>query len=179
MLTESWLGQRMQFGQLKRREFIMLLGGAAAAWPLAAHARQPVLPTIGFLSVASPEAFGAYVTAFRQGLGQVGYFEGRNVSIEFRWARGQYDRFATLASELVGQRVAIIAANGGARSALAAKAATINIPIVFTFGDGDPVALNGRGDSHQIARLSVKLITQCAIVPRRPERDPRRGWVVT
>jgi putative tryptophan/tyrosine transport system substrate-binding protein len=102
--------------------------------------QQSVLPTIGFLIVASHEAFGAYVTAFRQGLGQVGYFEGRNVSIEFRWARGQYDRLSTLASELVGQRVAIIAANGGARSALAAKAATTNIPIVFTFGDGDPVA---------------------------------------
>ena len=125
---------------LRRREFISLFGGVAASWPLAAHAQQPVLPTIGFLNVASPEAFGAYVTAFRQGLGQVGYFEGRNVAIEFRWARGQYDRLATLASELVGQRVAIIAANGGARSALAVKAATTNIPIVFTFGDGDPVA---------------------------------------
>jgi putative tryptophan/tyrosine transport system substrate-binding protein len=93
---------------MRRREFITLLGGAAA-WPIAARAQQPVLPTIGFLNVASPEAFGAYVTAFRQGLGQVGYFEGRNVSIEFRWARGQYDKLATLASELVGQRVAIIA----------------------------------------------------------------------
>src|SRR6266576_2306674 len=105
---------------MQRRVFIRLLGGAAAtsAWPSAARAQQPVLPTIGFLNVASHEAFGAYVTAFRQGLGQVGYFEGRNVSIEFRWARGQYDRLATLASELVGQRVAIIAANGGARSAL-------------------------------------------------------------
>jgi putative ABC transport system substrate-binding protein len=125
---------------LGRRKFLAALGGVAVAWPLAARAQQPVLPTIGFLNVASPEAFGAYVSAFRQGLGQVGYFEGRNVSIEFRWARGQYDRLAALASELVGQRVAIIAANGGARSALAAKAATTNIPIVFTFGDGDPVA---------------------------------------
>jgi putative ABC transport system substrate-binding protein len=123
---------------VKRREFITLVG-SAAAWPLAARA-QPVLPTIGFLNVASPEAFGAYVASFRQGLAQVGYAEGRNVSMEFRWARGQYDKLTTLASELVDQRVAIIAANGGARSALAAKAATTNIPIVFTFGDGDPVA---------------------------------------
>jgi putative ABC transport system substrate-binding protein len=124
---------------MMRREFINLLG-AAAAWPLAARAQQPVLPTIGFLSVASPEAFGAYVSAFRQGLGQLGYVEGRNVSIEFRWARGQYDRLAALASELVAQKVAVIASNGGARAALAAHAATTNIPIVFIFGDGDPVA---------------------------------------
>jgi putative ABC transport system substrate-binding protein len=133
-------GDRMQFYRLNRREFITLLGSAAAAWPLAARAQQPVFPKIGFLSVGSPEAFGAYVSAFRQGLGQVGYFEGRNLSIEFRWARGQYDRLAALASELVGQRIAILASNGGARSALAAKAATTNIPIVFIFGDGDPVA---------------------------------------
>jgi putative ABC transport system substrate-binding protein len=126
---------------IERRKFLAtLLGGAAAAWPLAARVQRPELPTIGFLNVASPEAFGPYVSAFRQGLGQVGYFEARNVSIEFRWARGQYDRLAALASELVGQRVVIIAANRGARSALAAKAATTNIPIVFTFGDGDPVA---------------------------------------
>jgi ABC-type uncharacterized transport system substrate-binding protein len=128
---------------MNRREFISLLGGAAASsvsWPLAARAQQPVLPTIGFLSAASPEAFGAYVSAFRQGLGQVGYVEGRNVAIEFRWARGQYDGLTALASELVGQKVAVIAANGGARVALAAKAASTSIPIVFVFGDGDPVA---------------------------------------
>src|SRR5215472_19248110 len=126
--------------KIERRDFITLLGGAAVSWPLAARAQQPELPAIGFLNVASPEAFGPYVAAFRQGLGQVGYVEGRNVAIEFRWARGQYDRLAALASELVGQKVAVIAANGGARVALAAKAATTRIPIVFIFGDGDPVA---------------------------------------
>jgi ABC-type uncharacterized transport system substrate-binding protein len=125
---------------LHRRKFNMLLGGTAVAWPMIARAQQPALPTIGFLSAASPEAFGAYVAAFRQGLAQTGYVQGRNVAIEFRWARGEYDRLAALASELVGQRVAVIAANGGARVALAAKAATTSIPIVFIFGDGDPVA---------------------------------------
>jgi ABC-type uncharacterized transport system substrate-binding protein len=122
-----------------RRELVTTLG-AAAAWPLAARAQVPALPTIGFLSAASPEPFVPYVAAFRQGLAQAGYVEGRNVAIEFRWARGQYDRLPSLVSELIGQKIAVIAANGGARVALAAKAATTSIPIVFVFGDGDPVA---------------------------------------
>jgi putative ABC transport system substrate-binding protein len=124
---------------MRRREFLGAFG-AAAAWPVAARGQQPAVPTIGFLSAASPEPFGAYVAAFKQGLGQAGYADGRNVAIEFRWARGQYDLLASLVSELVGQKVAVIAANGGARVALAAKAATTSIPIVFIFGDGDPVA---------------------------------------
>src|SRR4051794_3665293 len=113
---------------IRRREFITLLGGAAA-WPLAAHAQQPAMPVIGFLNVASPETWRYYVAAFKNGLSQGGFVDGQNVTIEYRWAYGDYSRLPALAAELVGLRISVIAATGGSRSALAAKATTATIPI--------------------------------------------------
>jgi putative ABC transport system substrate-binding protein len=125
---------------MKRRDFLTLLGGAAAAWPLAARAQQAVVPVIGVLSGVAAEPFASFMAAFRRGLKDAGYVEGSNLAIEDRWAEGQYDRLANMAADLIGRRVTLIFAIGGSIPAVVAKQKTSAVPIVFAMGN-DPVKL--------------------------------------
>src|SRR4051812_18141046 len=146
--TRWWLGSepsvlksspRQEADRMRRRDFITVFGGAVV-WAFPAGAQQPAMPVIGYLGSESPEIYASRLAAFRKGLDETGYAEGRNVAIEFRWADGQYSQLPALAAELVNRQVNVIVAPGGAEVALAAKAATTTIPIVFEMG-GDPIQL--------------------------------------
>jgi putative ABC transport system substrate-binding protein len=154
---------------MRRRDFITFLAGAMTAWPLPAGAQQPATPVIGFLSSASAESFAPLVAAFRDGLKEAGYVEGRNVAIEFAWAAGQYDKLPTLAEDLVRRPVAVIVAAGGAAAAPAAKAATSTIPIVISIGD-DPVQYGLVGNlSHPGGNVTGITLFMATLTPKRLE----------
>ena len=151
---------------MKRRQFIGLVGGMAALWPVIGRAQQSAVPTIGFLSSGAEHAFAPNVAGFIRGLQELGYSPGQNVAISYRWADGQYDRLPAMAAELAGLRIAVLVASGGTAVARAAKAATATIPIIFATAD-DPVAngivasLNRPGEKITgVALLSTELVAK-------------------
>jgi ABC transporter substrate binding protein len=165
---------------MRRRDFIKATVGSAAAWPLAARGQQSAMPLIGFLSSRSAEDSSRAVVAFRQGIAKLGYNEGRNVLIEFRWAQGQFDRLPRLAAELVLQPVTVLAAVAGAQSPRAAMAATSTIPIVFGIGE-DPVkeglvlSLNRPGGNVSFAHFTQPYQPSPKWQSGRPAHRPFRG----